>query len=89
MKSDSIMIAERRRRPFDLAMDKIWITKDSFRGYKYVLFHFMNHKNVFGMDYISCLSITDLNEIKSKILNNGFKIDWDPFSRAMEYLNEH
>ena len=87
--NDSKVIARRPYRPFDLAMDKIWITLDSVRGYKYILFHFMNHENKFGMSYIGCHNMTDLNEVKSLMLNNGFKVDWGSFNLAMEYLNDN
>ena len=74
---------------FDFAMKLVWITKDSYHGYgNYVLIHFMDHSGIFGVDYLSCRNITEMNEIKSKILNNGFKIDWKEFNSAMEHLND-
>ena len=62
--NDSKAIAKRQCRPFDSAIDKIWITLDSVMGYKYILFHFMNHENKFGMRCIGCHNMTDLNEVK-------------------------
>lgn len=85
----SKVIAKRPYRPFDFAMDKIWITLDSVMGCKYVLFHFMNHEGKFGMSYIGCHNTSDLNEVKSLMLNNGFKVDWDSFNLAMDHINEH
>ena len=71
----------------DFAMKLLWITKDSYHGYgNYVLIHFMDHSEIFGVDYLSCGNITELNGVKSKILNNGFNIDWKEFNSAMEWL---
>ena len=72
---------------FDFAMKLIWITKDSYPRYgNYVLIHFMDHKKIFGCDYLPCKNITELNDIKSKILNNGFSINWKEFNSAVEWL---
>ena len=83
----SIVLAKRKNKPFDMAMDHIWLSIDSDqRVGNYVLVHFLNHSELFGDCYVACYSLTELNEIKSKILNNNFKIDWDVFSIAMTHL---
>lgn len=74
---------------FSYATGMIWVTNGFYLGYgKVTLVHFMDHKKSFGCDYFACNNITDLNEIKSKILNLGFKIDWNSFNLAMEHLND-
>lgn len=83
------VIARRLWRPFDMAMDKIWISTDSCNDHKYVLFHFMNHSNKFGCNYINCENMTQLNDVKSKIINNKLKIDWNVFNIAKDYLNDN
>lgn len=83
------VIAKRRYRPFDLAMNKIWISFESYEGCRYILLHFMNFEDKFGGSYVVCENISQLNDVKSKITNNGFKMDWSVFNVAMEYLNDH
>ena len=82
------ILAKRKNKPFDMAMDRLWLSVDSdYRVGNYVLVHFLNHNELFGACYVVCYSLTDLNEIKSKILNNNFKIDWNVFSIAMNHLS--
>ena len=86
---NSIVLAKRKNKPFDMAMDHIWLSVDSdYRVGNYVLVHFLNHNELFGDCYVACYSLTDLNEIKSKMLNNNFKIDWNVFSIAITHLNK-
>lgn len=75
---------------FDFAMSLIWCGNEwHHKVGNYVMIHYMNHKNIFGADYLVCNSVSDLNEAKSKLLNAEFKIDWDVFNSALEHLNEH
>ena len=84
----SVILAKRKNSPFDMAMDHIWLSMDSdYRVGNYLLVHFMNNSKLFGDFYISCHSLTNLNEIKSKMLNNNFKVDWNVFDIAMKHLN--
>lgn len=86
--SSVILLAKRDCRPFDMAMDHIWISFDEDETIgNYVLVHYMNHNELFGDHFTACYSITDLNSVKSELLNNDFNIDWDTFNVAMEHLN--
>ena len=85
---NSVLLAKRKYKPSDTVMDHIWLSVDSdYRLGNYILVHFMNNSKLFGDFYISCHSLTDLNEIKSKMLNNNFKVDWNVFDIAMKHLN--
>ena len=73
---------------FDFSLDLIWITKDNhYKVGNFVLIHCMNHSKTLGSRYFSCENTTDLNNIKSLLLNNGFKLDWAEFNGSMEWLN--
>lgn len=73
---------------FDFAMDVIWIQKDSHpKVGNYVLIHCMNHKGDLGVDYFSCENIDQLDNVKSKLINLNFRINWDYFNDAREWLN--
>lgn len=86
--SSVILLAKRENRPFDMAMDNIAISLcDEYRVGKYVLVHYLNHSELFGGYFTACYSITNLNGVKSELLNNDFNIDWDTFNIAMEHLN--
>ena len=86
---NSVILAKRKDKPFNMIMDHIWLSVDSdYIVGNYVLVHFLNHNELFGDCYVACHSLTELNEIKSKILNNNFKIDWNVFSIAMAHLNK-
>ena len=75
---------------FDFAMSRIWLTKDSHKKVgNYVLIHFMDHKKIFGVDYIACENQYELNKAKLDMLKKGFKIDWCVFQDALEFVNEH
>lgn len=68
-------------------MEKVWLTFDHHYVLgKYVVIHFMNNSTAFGRRYKGCFRLVELNEIKSQLLNNGFKIDWNEFNKAVEYL---
>ena len=89
---NNTVLAKRKRLIyyFDLAMKKIWISiEHDYRVGNYALVHFLDHSELFGEQYIACENQTDLNNIKSKLLNNGFKIDWTEFNKALEWINDH
>ena len=51
----SIVLAKRKNKPFDMAMDHIWLSIDSDqRVGNYVLVHFLNHSELFGDCYVAC-----------------------------------
>ncbi len=84
----SIVLAKRKNKPFDMAMDHIWLSIEfDYIAGSYVLVHFMNHNKPFGGDYARCNNISELNDIKSAMLNNKFKIDWNIFDIAMKHLS--
>lgn len=84
----SVILAKRKNKPFDMAMDHIWLSVDfDYRVGNYVLVHFMNNSKLFGDNYICCQTITELNDVKSEILNNGFSIDWKLFNTALIHLS--
>ena len=84
----SVILAKRKNNPFDMAMNHIWVSFDGFYTVgNYVLIHFMDNSKMFGDHCVSCQNITDLNDVKSTILNNGFSIDWNVFDFAMKHLN--
>lgn len=71
------------------ALKNIGFSIDKYCGIKYVLIHFYHNSELFGCNYVCCENLTDLNDVKSKILNNGFRIKWDKFNECIEYLNGH
>ncbi|MBR5495368.1 MAG: hypothetical protein IKV71_07055 [Psychrobacter sp.] len=74
----------------DFAIDLIWVTKDSHLKFgNYVIIHCMNHNQLLGKDYFPCENITELNDIKSKLINSGFKLKWDAFNDAAGWLNDN
>ena len=85
---NSVILAERKNKPFDMAMDHIWLSVDfDYRVGNHVLVHFMNNSKLFGDNYICCQNITELNSVKSEMLNNNFNIDWNVFDIAIKHLN--
>lgn len=85
---NSVILAKRKDKPFDMAMDHIWLSMDSdYRVGKYLLVHFMNNSKLFGDNYICSQTITELDSVKSEILNNNFNIDWNIFDIAIKHLN--
>lgn len=80
-------IARKKYKPWQLAMDKIRITYDMHYGVKYAIVHYLNNSNLFGRDYDPIENLEDLNSVKSKIINHGFKIYWDLFNKAMRHIS--
>lgn len=86
--SSGIVLAKRKYKPSDMAMDHIALSLCNDYGVgNYVLVHYLNHTELFGDYFTACYSITDLNDVKSALLNKDFNIDWDTFNIAMEHLN--
>lgn len=74
---------------FDFALNLIWINLDYHPAVgNYVLVHNMNHSEDLGCDYFPCETIDQLNNVKSKILNLGFSIDWNQFNLALDHLTD-
>lgn len=71
----------------DFAMNVIWLSKDNHPVVgNFVLVHCMNHSEKLGKEYFSCENITELNQVKSTLINNGFNVDWDKFNDAIGWL---
>jgi len=49
----------------------------------------MDQKKIFGVDYIVCENQSELNLVKSDLINKGFQIDWGVFQNALEFVDEH
>lgn len=72
----------------DYDMSLIWITKDSHHKVgNFVLIHCMSHSKQLGCRYFSCQNAVELNDVKSILINNNFKIDWSQFNDALGWLN--
>ena len=72
---------------FDFAHNTIWSACENYAGRRYIVISVFDNNTIFGVDYFCCENITELNDVKSKLQNHGFKIRWNKFNEALEHLS--